>query len=130
MNRLASERVAHRERLVKSASCYADEVKKRYGPSTVLLYGSVARGDFNLWSDIDVLVVADALPEHPLERSRVLYEFALPGIEAKGYSPSEYREAKSRGLPLISEIEGYCVVLRDDLGLIPGRETASPVQEG
>lgn len=33
-----------------------------------MVFGSVARGDFNLWSDIDVLVVADNLPERWLDR--------------------------------------------------------------
>lgn len=33
-----------------------------------MVFGSVARGHFNLWSDIDVLVVADNLPERWLDR--------------------------------------------------------------
>jgi len=36
-----------------------------------LVYGSYARGDFNEWSDIDVLlVVEDNLPRNPLEETR------------------------------------------------------------
>lgn len=68
MSKFALERARCRENLVDLASQYADRVRDRYGPA-VLPFGSVARGDFNLWSDVDVLVVSDALPAHPLARS-------------------------------------------------------------
>lgn len=41
---------------------------RRLGRITAILYGSYARGDFNEWSDIDVLIVAENLPRSPIER--------------------------------------------------------------
>lgn len=120
MNRFASERASERERLLNLAVQYADAVRRKYGPATILLYGSVARGDFNSWSDVDVLVVSDRLPAHPLERSKTLQDLAYPGIEPKGYSLSEYREARRRDLPFMRDLAAYCVVLGDDLGVAEG----------
>ncbi|TAK34941.1 MAG: nucleotidyltransferase domain-containing protein [Chloroflexota bacterium] len=38
----------------------------------VVLFGSRARGDAHEWSDWDLLVIAEGLPENPFERSRFL----------------------------------------------------------
>ena len=38
------------------ASAIAMELKARFGASTVKLFGSLARGDFHTWSDIDLAV--------------------------------------------------------------------------
>lgn len=117
MNRLGAERLRRREHLIDLATRYAEEAADRFGPATVLLYGSVARGDFNLWSDVDVLVVSDALPLHPLTRSESLYRFVLPGVEPKGLTLSEYREAQTKGHPFMRELARHRIVLRDDLRL-------------
>ncbi len=29
------------------------------GKTTLILFGSYARGDFNLWSDIDIIIISD-----------------------------------------------------------------------
>jgi hypothetical protein len=117
VSEFASDRARRREELVDLASRYADKVRDQYGPATVLLYGSIARGDFNLWSDVDVLVVSDALPLHPLARSEALQRLVLPGIEPKGLTLREYQDAEARDRPFVREIAKHCIVLRDDLGL-------------
>lgn len=38
---------------------WAKKVKTVLGPCTIILFGSYARGDFNLWSDLDLLLVSD-----------------------------------------------------------------------
>ncbi len=124
MSKFASERARRREDLVDLASRYADRVRERYGPATVLLYGSVARGDFNLWSDIDVLVVSDALPPNPLARSDALNRLVLPGVEPKGFTLREYQDAEALDRPFMREIAKHCIVLRDDLGLAVNTRSA------
>jgi len=42
------------------ANKLADKAKEAFGKVSVWLYVSVARGDFNFWSDVDVLLVAEA----------------------------------------------------------------------
>jgi predicted nucleotidyltransferase len=38
------------------AKSIANELIKRFGSKKVFLFGSLARGDFNKWSDIDIAV--------------------------------------------------------------------------
>jgi len=38
------------------AKSIADELISRFGSTKVVLFGSLARGNFNLWSDIDLAV--------------------------------------------------------------------------
>lgn len=76
--------------------------------------GSVARGDFNVWSDIDVVLVAEHLPASILERQSLLLRSATPGIQPVGFEPAEFRAALAKrnrlacevleaGVPLVGE---------------------------
>jgi predicted nucleotidyltransferase len=62
--------------------------------------GSVARGDFNVWSDVDVVVVAEDLPARAPERSSILAEDAPAGVQPVGFTPGEFRDAVRRSNPL------------------------------
>ena len=42
---------------------YSKIVFSKVGKFTGVLYGSMARGDNNLWSDIDFLVISDKIPQ-------------------------------------------------------------------
>ncbi len=71
-----------RERVIELLRDYAELLRRRLGRITLLLYGSYARGDFNLWSDIDVVIVSDAFKgARFLERWKMLPE-PPPGLEA------------------------------------------------
>lgn len=58
-----------REALLKEARAYARRVREALEEAGVYLFGSLARGDFNLEGDLDLLVVSSALPQDPLERA-------------------------------------------------------------
>ena len=73
-------RKREREGLVEEARGYAARLRSDFPQARVFLYGSVAKGDFNLHSDIDLLVVAD-LPEPPLSGPR--------------FSTATFRDAKN-----------------------------------
>lgn len=81
--------------MVAKAQRYVDELSQRMHVIAAAVAGSVARGDFNLWSDIDVVVVADDLPETDRDRARLLMTDAS-GIEPIGYTPDELRRALSK----------------------------------
>ena len=93
---LTRAREAEWETLKAEARAYATRVRRDFPDARVFLYGSVARGDFNLHSDIDLLVVA-ALPEHPLRRSEVLYRYVVGREEPKGLTPAEYSRLSAGG---------------------------------
>ena len=58
--------------------------------------GSVARGDFNDASDIDVIIIAENLPGALLGRSDMLYENVPPLIEPKAYAKDEFKKLLSK----------------------------------
>lgn len=101
---LLEERAREREALISTARAYAFRARKALPEARVFVYGSVMRGDFNLASDIDLLVISDGLPESPLERSELLYSFVVDREEPKGLSPGEYERLKARGA--LSHLEG------------------------
>lgn len=90
-------RAKEREALIQEARNYAQRVRGRIGEARVYLYGSVARGDFNLESDLDILVVAAALPKDPWERARLLYALRQGREEPKGLLPQEFARLEAKG---------------------------------
>jgi len=58
-----AERRLERERLIALAREYVERLSARVTVEAAAVVGSVARGDFNVWSDVDVVVVANADPE-------------------------------------------------------------------
>ena len=106
MIRAVTERYAEQQRLVGLAP--REHVQRLAGRQRVhqaAVVGSVARGDFNVWSDVDVVVVADALPERVLDRTLVLMEGRPPRVEAIGFTPDELEDARRRRNPLVVELD-------------------------
>jgi hypothetical protein len=59
----------------------------------VALYGSWARGDAEEGSDIDLLIIACDLPDHPLERRKFLHHIVSdisPRTDFSAYSPEGF----------------------------------------
>jgi hypothetical protein len=78
----------------------------------VAVFGSVARGDFNAWSDIDVLVVADDLPERWLDRLGLLAERAPAGVSAMAWTSAEWAQELARHNPIAAEVLDTGVIIR------------------
>lgn len=72
------------------------------GLRAVVVLGSVARGDFNQWSDIDVLVVAEELSGPPHLRADALGP-APGGIQVIAWTPGEWAAARGRANPIVVE---------------------------
>ena len=68
------QRLRMREKAVSIARRYVERMRGRVGPLTAILVGSYARGDFNKWSDIDLLIVSPNLPRNPLKRLDLLQD--------------------------------------------------------
>lgn len=93
---------------------YSKAVSSKLGKFTGVLYGSIARGDYNVWSDIDFLVVSDKLPENPLRRLELLYSLSDVPIEVKGYTRNEFLKMIEQRNPIALDalVEGK--VIADD----------------
>lgn len=65
-----------------------------------VVFGSVARGDWNDESDIDVLVVVDNLPDAPLARLAAVGE-PEDRVEPVVWSVADWQRERRRGNPII-----------------------------
>lgn len=115
MREALARRAAEREERLGRARAYYARLRQRLGECRAWVVGSVARGDFHDDSDVDVVVVAGGLPEHPLERLRLLYRDAPPGVEPKGYTPAEWERERARGNPMAVEAETVGIPLHDQV---------------
>ena len=88
-------RVRRRELLAR-AERFGAGLDPGLGVRALVVFGSVARGDFNVWSDVDVLVVAERLPSRLRDRLE-LFGGAEPGLEVVAWTPHEWRQALERG---------------------------------
>lgn len=105
--------------MVERLRHFAEDLKEVYGRVTAVLVGSYARGDFNAWSDVDVLVVVEEAESNPLRRydrvTPILSRYDIPiepiiatkkeferGLEKK--SPFIVDSLK-HGKPIIDELE-------------------------
>jgi predicted nucleotidyltransferase len=93
---LREARALEHKALLAEAAAYAARLRCELPGARVFLYGSVARGDWNLHSDIDLLVVGD-VPKEPLARSAFLYRFARGREEPKGLTSAEFERLQRLG---------------------------------
>lgn len=83
------------------AQHYAQALKAYFGDQlmAVVLYGSVARGEETLESDVDLLIVADGLPRSLRARNRLLVEFEegfLPALLAPWHRQGSYIDVSTK----------------------------------
>ena len=119
VDEVLARRRADRERRLSHARNYADGLPDALGIIAVVVFGSVARGDFSEVSDLDVLVVAEAMPPDPVERQRAVGSPATGGLAAVVWTPDEFAEQHRRGNPVAVEAVDVGVVVRGSLdGLV------------
>jgi len=111
------ERRRERQRRIKLAREFVEEVANSIGSLTAVVIGSTSRGDFNAWSDIDVVIISDVFNANPLKRFDSLIPFIKPGIEPIPLRTVDVYRLAEKKAPVVKEIvEG--IVIRDDLGII------------
>lgn len=103
--------------MVTTAREYVSLLAARLDLVGAAVIGSVARGDFNVWSDVDVVVVAHGLPDRYLDRASLLSLVPGRGIEAVAFTPQELRTAYEKGDPRVVELERYAVFLSGERAL-------------
>jgi predicted nucleotidyltransferase len=111
----AESRRQERDRLLALARGYVEALSERAPVVAAAVVGSVARGDFNVWSDVDVVVVVGDLPGRAPDRALVLVEAAPPGVQPVGFTPDEFRRGWERGNPLAREVlDGGVMLVGED----------------
>ncbi|MDP8992205.1 MAG: nucleotidyltransferase domain-containing protein [Actinomycetota bacterium] len=103
---ILARRRAERDAMVERARRFAQSLDAGLDVRAAVVVGSVARGDFNRWSDVDVVVVAAGFRETLLERLERLGP--RPGrVEPVPWTPEEWDARLRRGDPMVAEaLEG------------------------
>lgn len=108
-------RVQLPKRVEEAVYSFAEKVCSLLGPGTVIyLFGSYARGDWLVDSDIDLIVVSPGLRgtpwfmRYPLLRKLASAEFSF---DILSYTPEEFEEAKSRSI-VLQDASRYWVTIR------------------
>ena len=109
-----ARRGAERDALIERARAFVDELGEHLDIRAASIGGSVARGDFNVWSDVDVLLVVDDLPERLPDRLALLWEGRPPRVQPVGLTPSELEARYAAGDPLVVEVVERGVPLRGE----------------
>lgn len=114
-----ARRRSQREARIALARDWAQRAGPELGAETFVVVGSVARGDFNKWSDIDVLIVAEDLPSNLYDRLALLGPTRRPpGVEAVLWTSAELAARRAKGNdPLAREAYEVGVVV---YGGLPG----------
>jgi predicted nucleotidyltransferase len=117
---IVERRRAEQQALVARARDWAQRLADRLPVDGVVVFGSVARGDFNRWSDLDVLVLAERLPRDARARLALLHADAPPGLEPLGWTPEEFATKRRRGDPIACEASSLGIVV---WGQLPASDT-------
>jgi predicted nucleotidyltransferase len=112
MEAIIKKRIEERNKIINEAKKFVFSLKGKY---TAFLIGSYARGDFNIGSDVDILLIGEFMDENPLKR---LLNLDFPaGYEVIALTEQEFWIALKNNYPIIWDVLGKCIVLRDDYGL-------------
>lgn len=113
-SQVLARRREERTALLERAERFAESLAPALGVRAVVVFGSVARGDFHDASDVDVLVIAEGLPERALERNAAI---GIPParVEFVAWTDEEWRWERSRRNPIAVESAECGIVLRGAL---------------
>ena len=106
---------------------YAARVAGEIPLVAAVVFGSYARGDFNTWSDIDVLIVSDDLPADARARSDLLWRHAVGDVSPVGWTQDEHRDRRARGDPIAVEADAVGITVA---GALPPPEHEQPSPRG
>jgi len=116
-NPVITRRRDERDALVGVARRWAEGAGPALGAQAIVVIGSVARGDFNKWSDIDVVVVVDDLPDDLHGRLALLGPTGKPpGVQAIVWTGRELADRRAGQTdPIAREAYGLGVVVHGRL---------------
>ncbi|KYH37426.1 MAG: DNA polymerase III subunit beta [Candidatus Bathyarchaeota archaeon B24] len=121
------------EKVLEELREYARKAVDR-GARTVILIGSLARGDYTAFSDADVVIVSDNVPERFLDRITDFIDPTLSvDVEPRVYTSRELLKMAEEGKKLVREILEYGKLLAGDESIIEAVREAlehKPLERG
>ena len=89
------------ERVRRAIEVFLRNLRLRYPDAEAYLYGSYARGDWLLDSDVDLIVVSDLFDEQDMAKRIAVVRCLAPrdrAFEILAYTRREFEEAKRRSI--------------------------------
>ena len=111
LSRAIARRRRERDALLALAGEYVEALSTWLPVDAAAVIGSVARGDFNRWSDVDVVILSEALPDRLPERLELLFRDRPPRLEPWAFTARELCALSGRGDPRARELATDGVVL-------------------
>ena len=99
---ILERRRAERREMLAGARRYVTELAERIPIRAAVVFGSVARGDFNRWSDVDLLLISDAFSGRLLDRLDAV-EPRPPLVQPIPWTAAEWRAQLARNNPIATE---------------------------
>ena len=112
---VVERRRAQQRARLEAVAAWAGRLAAERELTAVVLFGSTVRGDFNKWSDVDVLVVAEELPDEWRARTELLRADAPLALQQVGWTPAELAERRRHGDPIARECDTVGAVVYGDL---------------
>ena len=102
------------ERVIRELREYAEGAVAREARAVILI-GSLARGDYTAFSDADVLIISDRVPERPVDRIAEFLDPTLPiDLEPRVYTSEEFLRMAREGRRVVREAVEYGILLAGD----------------
>ena len=88
---MLTDALAWRQKLQSELDRYLDLLVTHVSPQKVILFGSMARGQVQVWSDIDLVIVTPSRQRF-LDRSKEMLRLLQPrvGLDVLVYTPEEF----------------------------------------
>ena len=90
----------------KEIQSITKQLIEKYGPEKIILFGSVARGEYDQANDLDFLIIKQDVPFYGIDRMRELDELIDRNVAADMlvYRPDEFEDRVRLGDPFIKAI--------------------------
>ena len=90
----------------KEIQSITTQLIEKYGPEKIILFGSVARGEYDQANDLDFLIIKQDVPLYGIDRMRELDELIDRNVAADMlvYRPDEFEDRVRLGDPFIKAI--------------------------
>lgn len=100
---VVARRRRDRRALIAAAEEFEGRIPAELGVLGIVVFGSVARGDHHTDSDVDVLVIAEHLPDDHRDRLRALGWPPPPRVHPLAWTPAEWHHRLTRADPIATE---------------------------
>ena len=100
--------------ILKALKVYAKRALEK-NAKAVILIGSLAKGNYTAFSDADVVIISDNVPENPLDRIKIFLDPTLPiDVQPRVYTTQEILKMARQKRRIIEEIVRHGKILAGD----------------